>query len=162
MASETRNVPNLNRTKLNNYFQAQQIDLPKSRDLQRLRRCFEGASGPYLDEPRYWEGVLIFDFLHLVLDWRVRNIKGILCMRKIPWTCYSRPPFTRLPVPYTAHDGRGKCLGHIIYDRPWKTCLMFNAWGFNLDRRWKVWGIFQGRTRGGKMGGFSTGVLMSE
>ena len=22
--------------------------------------------------------------------------------------CYSRPPFMRLPVPYAAHDGRGK------------------------------------------------------
>jgi len=41
MASETRNVLTPNRAKLNNYFQAQQIDLPKSRDLQRLRRCFE-------------------------------------------------------------------------------------------------------------------------
>ena len=38
------------------------------------------------------KGFLIFSFL---LDRRVRNIEGILCMRKVPWTCYSRPHRSR-------------------------------------------------------------------
>jgi hypothetical protein len=69
MASETRNVLDLNRAKLNNYFQASRLIFQSQEICKGSGAASRGGeSGPYLDEPRCSEGVLIFDFLHLVLD----------------------------------------------------------------------------------------------